>query len=173
MRLMREFYKKYYWSIKKFITKKIDDQGIVEELSNDVIWAAWESRDKFLNNSNEFSWICGIAKHKIVDYYRKKKIKTILFSVSPVFEEIADNALTPEKDCLKNELVAEVRRVLKDIKKDYKKILRLKYLKGMAIKEIAKMLGSSEKSIESKLGRARLNFREVWSYDRKKNKENI
>ena len=168
---MKDFYNKYFWGVKKFIGKKIDDQGVVEELSNDVILAAWDAKEKFMNNSNEFSWICGIAKHKIIDYYRKKKLKTILFSVSPIFEEIADNALTPEKDCLKNELISEVKKVLKDIKKDYKKILRLKYLKGLAIKEIAQLLNSSEKSVESKLCRARLSFREVWSYDKKENKK--
>lgn len=160
---MNSFYKKYYPGIRAFVAKKIDDEQIVEEIVQDVLLAAWESRGVFLGNCREFSWICGIAKHKVVDYFRKKKIKTILFSVSPIFEEIADEALTPEKDCLKNELIAEVRKSLKRIKKNYKQILTLKYFKGLAVDEIAKLSGKSNKSVESMLGRARMAFREIWN----------
>jgi RNA polymerase sigma-70 factor, ECF subfamily len=160
---MREFYSKYYWGIKKFVSKKIDDEDVVEEITSDVIWAAWEAQENFKHESNEFSWICGIAKHKIVDYFRKKKLKTVLFSVSPIFEEIADEALTPEKDCLKNELIEEVRKSLKSLKDNYKNILTLKYLKGLAVNEIAAQSGKSHKSIESMLGRARLALREIWN----------
>lgn len=162
---MQGFYKKYYFGVKGFVTKKIEDEGVVEELCQDILLAAWESRENFSNKSQEFSWICGIAKHKIVDYFRKKKLKTILFSVSPIFEEIADEALGPEKDCLKNELKKEINKVFVRIKRDYKKILKLKYLEGMAIREIALIFGKSEKSIESKLGRARLAFRQVWKHE--------
>jgi len=160
---MKDFYSKYYWGIKKFVSKKIDDDDIVEEIASDVILAAWESQENFKHESNEFSWICGIAKHKIIDYYRKKKLKTVLFSVSPIFEEIADEALTPEKDCLKNELIEEVRKSLKSLKDNYKNILTLKYLKGLAVNEIATQSGKSSKSIESMLGRARLALREIWN----------
>jgi DNA-directed RNA polymerase specialized sigma24 family protein len=68
----------YYLGIKAFIARKIDDEGVIEEITNDVMWAAIKSRQTFAGKSAEFSWICGIAKHKIVDYYRKKKLKTIL-----------------------------------------------------------------------------------------------
>jgi len=61
----------YYTGIKAFISRKIDDEGTVEELTNDVMWAAIKSRDSFTNKSAEFSWICGIAKHKVIDYYRR------------------------------------------------------------------------------------------------------
>lgn len=160
---MRGFYKKYYSGVRAFVAKKIDDEQVIEEIVHDVLLASWESKENFSGNCRKFSWICGIAKHKIVDYFRKKKIKTILFSVSPFFEEIADEALTPEKDCLKNELIAEVRKSLKRLRKNYKNILTLKYLKGLAVDEIAKISGKSNKSVESMLGRARMAFREIWN----------
>ncbi|HPT66043.1 MAG TPA: sigma-70 family RNA polymerase sigma factor [Candidatus Woesebacteria bacterium] len=166
---MDGFYKKYYLGIRKFVSQKIDDEGIVDELTNDIMMAAMMCRSNFNGKCNEFSWICSIAKHKIVDYYRKKKIKTILFSVSPSFEEIADKALTPERDALKNELKEEIIKTLKELGKGYKEILRLKYIEGMKISEIAKNLKLTIKAVESKLIRAKKKFREVWIYDQKKN----
>jgi len=166
---MDDFYKKYYLGVKKFVSQKIDDEGVVEELTNDIMMAAMTCQSNFNGKCNEFSWICSIAKHKIIDYYRKKKLKTILFSISDEFEEIADKALTPERDVLKNELKEEIKKTFEELGKGYKDILRLKYIEGWKISEISKNLKITVKAVESKLIRAKKRFREAWAYDKKKN----
>jgi RNA polymerase sigma factor (sigma-70 family) len=166
---MRDFYEKYYYGVKGFVSKKIDDEGVVEELTNDILWAAFESLPTFNHKCSEFSFICSIAKHKIIDYYRKKKIKTILFSTNPLFEEIADKALTPERDVLKNELKEEIGETLAELREGYQKILRLKYVEGLKITKIAELTNLSVKAVESRLIRAKKQFQLLWSYDRKKN----
>ncbi len=157
----------YQSGIKAFIARKIDDEGTVEELTNDVMWAAIKSRDNFANKSAEFSWICGIAKHKVIDYYRKKKLKTILFSISPRFEEIADEALSPERDVLKNELKDEIKAAFNEISEGYANILRLKYVQGLKTNTIAKLMNITIKAVEGQLKRAKIKFQKNWSYDRK------
>ena len=166
---MEDFYKQYYLGVRKFVSQKIDDDGVVDELTNDIMLAAMMCRENFNGKCNEFSWICSIAKHKIIDYYRKKKIKTILFSISEEFEEIADKALTPERDVLKNELKEEIKKTFEEIGKGYKDILRLKYIEGMKVGDIAKNLKMTMKAAESKLIRAKKKFKEAWVYDQKKN----
>lgn len=166
---MEDCYKKYYFGLRKFISQKINDEGVVEELINDVMLAVMNSEKKYEKRCSQFSWICSIAKHKIIDYYRKKKIKTILFSVSPIFEEIADKALTPERDVLKNELKDEIKKTLSELKAGYKNLLRLKYIEGKKVTEIAKETKLTVKAVESRLIRAKKQFREVWIYDKKKN----
>ncbi len=166
---MESFYNKYYKGVAGFVRKRIDDEWVVEELTNDILMAGYKSLPTFREKGSEFSWLCGIAKHKIVDYYRKKKIRTILFSSSPLFEEIADEALSPERDCLKNELKKEIEETFRDVGEGYKKILRLKYIDGLKVKQIAKLLECSVKAAESKLSRAKQSFRLVWNCNAKKN----
>ena len=166
---MEDCYKKYYFGLKKFISQKIDDEGVVEELVNDVMLAVINSEKNYQQKCSQFSWICSIAKHKIIDYYRKKKIKTILFSVNPIFEEIADKALTPERDVLKNELKDEIKKTLCELKAGYKNLLRLKYIEGKKVAEIAKDSNLTVKAVESRLIRAKKQFKEAWVYDEKKN----
>lgn len=168
---MEDFYQKYYKSVRSFVSKKIDDENVVEEMTNDVLLAAYNSMNKFNGKCAEFSFICSIAKHKIIDYYRKKKIKTILFSTNPMFEEIADQALNPERDVLKNELKEEIKKTLNEIKAGYKNLLRLKYVEGLKTNKIAQMLKISTKAVESRLHRAKKEFKQEWNYDRKKAKE--
>lgn len=165
---MEDLYKKYYFGLKKFISQKIDDEGVVEELINDVMLAAMNSEKNYQHKCCQFSWICSIAKHKIIDYYRKKKIKTILFSVSPIFEEIADRALTPERDVLKNELKDEIKKTFCELKKGYRNLLRLKYIEGKKVAEIARESKLTIKAVESRLIRAKKQFKEAWVYDQKK-----
>ncbi len=170
---MEDLYYKYHKSIRAFIGKKIDDEGVVEELVNDTLLAAINSYPSFNGRSSEFSWVCSIAKHKVIDYYRKKRIKTVLFSVSPMFEEIADAALTPERDVLKNELKEEIRKTLGELNEGSMELLRLKYVDGRRIKEIATMLKLSVKAVESRLIRAKHKFCEAWVYDQKKSEKHF
>lgn len=161
----------YYVGVKSFIARKIEDWGTVEELTNDVMWAAIKSRGDFANKSAEFSWICGIAKHKVIDYYRKKKLKTVLFSISSKFEEIADSALSPERDVLKNELKEEIKATMAEISEGYANLLRLKYVQGLQTSVIASLLNTTIKAVEGRLKRAKIKFCENWTYDRKTNKQ--
>lgn len=168
---MEELVEKYQKSVAGFVRQKISDEGVVEELTQDILLAAYKAQANFSGKSNEFSFICGIAKHKIVDYYRKKKLKTVLFSINPMFEEIASEALTPERDVLKEELKAEIKKTMSELKEDSQKILRLKYVEDWKSSQIAKMMKISVKAVESRLIRARRQFQNLWIYDKKKSKE--
>ena len=168
---MRDFYQKYYRSVKGFVGKRIDDEGAVDELTNDILLAAYQSLPNFNQKCSEFSYICSIGKHKIIDYYRKKKLKTILFSTNPLFEEIADKAIGPERDALKNELIEEIEATFFEIKAGYRKLLRLKYIEGWKVKSIARLTNLSVKAVESRLMRAKKQFQLLWNYDQKKAEE--
>ena len=168
---MEELVNKYQKSLMAFIRKKIGDEDVVEELTQDILMAAYRALPTFSGKSSEFSFICGIAKHKITDYYRKKKLKTVLFSVNPIIEEIAEDAITPERDVLKNELKDEIKKTMAELREDYEKILRLKYIDNWKSSQIAGLMKISVKAVESRLIRARKKFRSLWIYDKEKNKE--
>lgn len=168
---MRMLVEKYQKSIAGFVRQKISDEDVVEELTQDILLAAYNAMPNFNGKCSEFSFICGIAKHKITDYYRKKKLKTILFSVNPKFEELAEDALTPERDVLKEELKTEIVKTIKELRADYAKILRLKYVEDWKSSQIAAVMKLSIKAVESRLIRAKKQFQYLWNYDKKTNKE--
>lgn len=164
---MKDFYSKYYQSVKTYIGRKVDDEGVVEELANDVLLAAFRALPTFNHKCSEFSFVCSIANHRIIDYYRKKKLKTVLFSSNPVFEEIADRAIGPERDALKNELKEEIKKTFDEISEGSRKLLRLKYISGLRSNKIAQLLNISVKALESRLFRARKEFVNRFQYDKK------
>lgn len=160
-----QVYRQYGEQLKRFIRQRVDDEADIAEIFQETMLAAWESRARFQHQSSFFTWLCGIAKHEIADFYRKKKIKTILFSRFPWLESLASQALGPEQALLKKELSAKVWRVMSRLSEGYQQVLRLKYYHGLSVAEIAQQLNETVKAVESRLFRARKAFAEVFLAD--------
>jgi len=148
--------------LRSYLAKRVNDPDEAEEIFADVLVAANDSWPLFRGESSFFTWLCSIANHVLVDYYRKKKIKTLLFSHFPFLEEIAAEALTPDDKLGKEELRKEVKKVLGILSEGSAEVLRLKYIDGLTVRQIAKKLKASFKSVESKLSRARESFKKKW-----------
>ena len=159
-------YQQYQKRLKNYITGRIDDPRDTEEILQDTFISTINSLPNFNFKSSLSSYLCAIARHEIADFYRKKKIKTVLFSRFPFLEVVADKALTPEEKALKQELRDEIKLVLARLSPKYRKILRLKYYYHYPVKEIAQIFKSTPKAIESVLTRARKRFRKNWLLSR-------
>ena len=100
-----------------------------------------------------------IAKHELVDYYRRRKIKTFVFSHFPFLKNIVDKALGPELALEEREAKEKILLTFEKISEGYVEILRLKYMDGLSMREIAERLKITVKAVESRLARARKAFR--------------
>jgi len=161
-RALERFYKRYFPKVADFVFAKIDNPLDAQEIIQDVFISALDTLPLFSFKSSLSTWLYAIAKHEVVDYYRKKKIKTILFSRLPFLETLASKALGPEEELIEKEIRAQITRVFSKLSEGYRQILRLKYMKGLSVAQVAEILKISVKAAESRLTRARLAFREVW-----------
>jgi len=148
--------------LKNYIDQRVGNPHEAEEILGETLVSVTESLPTFSGKSCFFTWLCGIANHEIADFYRKKKIKTFLFSRFPFLETLVSEALGPEEELLRQELRKEVKQVLGSLSEGYSQILRLKYYQGLSMKEIAKKLGMTVKAVESRLSRARAAFKQEW-----------
>lgn len=146
----------------RLIFRKIDNPCDAEEVLQDTLISILDSLPLFSGKSSFLAWSLSITKHEIIDYYRKKKIKAILFSHLPFLEDLASSALGPQELLLKKELTEEIKKVLGKVSEGYRKILRLKYIEGCSVAEIARQMELSPKAIESRLTRAREAFKLAW-----------
>lgn len=77
---LRSFYKANKEKIYLFIFSKISNRKDVEEVFSDTFLASIEALRDFTFSCSLSTFLYGIARHKIIDYYRKQKIEEILFS---------------------------------------------------------------------------------------------
>lgn len=148
--------------LKKYLFTKLQNKDDTEEILQETLISVTQSLSTFKGKSSFFTWVCGIANHEVADYYRKKKIKTFLFSHFPFLENLVSEALGPEEKLLKDELRKEVKETLARLSEGYSLILRLKYYNGLSMTEIAQKLHLTVKAVESRLSRAREAFRLEW-----------
>lgn len=157
-RALLVFYRRYAPKLSRFIAGKIANPADAEEVLQDTLFAFLEATRDFQGKSTIQTFLFSICQHKVIDYYRRKKLKHAVFSQMPQLEAIISPLIGPE-DQLDVTLVREkIHAVLGRLLPRHRQILMLKYLDGLSVSEIAKRLTMTFKSVESQLFRARKAF---------------
>jgi RNA polymerase sigma-70 factor (ECF subfamily) len=156
-------YKKYHLSLFQFINRQIRDVSVAEELVQDAFLGCIEGIRESREIQSFSAYIYTIARHKTIDYIRRKKIKKILLSALP--ESIVNGcaALFFNEKVQKDEIMDIVERVFKILPHEYALIIRLKYIDGFTVRKIADKLAITIKGAESKLFRARKEFSKLYT----------
>lgn len=157
-RALRLFYRYYQPSLFTYIKRKIDNLADAEEILQDTFLATIEALRDFSFKSSLFTFICSIANHKVIDFYRRKKIKNIFFSHLPDAEAILASLVGPENEFDDELLRQKIKETFASLTPKYSLILKLKYIHGYSVVEIARKMSISFKSAESQLFRARRAF---------------
>lgn len=147
----------------KFIAARVGDSADAEDIVQETLISVYDSLPLFQGKSAFLTWAYGIAKHELADFYRKKKIKQIVFSRLPFLENLVSQALGPELAYQELETKRKIVATFKHLSEGYSRILRLKYIDGQSMKQIGRELGLTVKAVESRLTRARLAFQKVYA----------
>lgn len=136
-----------------------DAQDVLQE----TLIGALRSIGSYRGDSPLFTWLCGVAWNKAQDCrrdwqrYRGMQAKAARLAERPVPEREGESVVEAEAER------ARVWAVLAQLPEHYRRVLVLMYVRRMQMREIARVLGESPKTVESRLTRAREAFRVVWS----------
>ncbi len=136
---------------------------LVEDLMQEVFLAAWRNLGQYRGASSLRSWLLGIARHKVEDYYRNRLREPEAFDVMEGRAQL-EPALMPQWDqFLDHErLEKKTRQVLESLPESYNIVLLWRYWEKRTVHEIAVQTGKTEKAIERLLARAREQFKRRW-----------
>lgn len=70
---------------------RLRDSAQAEDLVQETLLAAWQARQRFSGRSTERTWLIGILKNKLVDYFRKHRREQPLGDLADTDAEV--NAL--------------------------------------------------------------------------------
>ena len=151
-RAFRDFYKRTRKKISRYVFSKVGSRTDSEEIVQDTYLSFLDSLPLFSRKSLLTTFLFGIARHEVADYWRrsyaKRAIKTVPFVSQVYTEKLYSATVTAE----------EIDRVYSKLLLEEVIILRLKYEEEMSVKEIARKLEISVKAAESRLFRARKSF---------------
>jgi RNA polymerase sigma-70 factor, ECF subfamily len=69
---------------------RLRNKQVAEEVVQETFLAALQARDKFAGQSSERTWLIGILKHKVIDYFRKTSREVPLEESSSAGSESED-----------------------------------------------------------------------------------
>lgn len=162
-----------------FAFSRVRDEFLAEDLVQDTLLAAIESKNAFQSKSSEKTWLCGILKHKIVDYYRRSSREVELTdeeadmsSYDYLFREegtwkghwtAAARPIVweenPEKVLEHTEFRGILTHCLGELPERVANCFTLREMDGFDAAEICKILGISPNNFWVMMHRARLHLR--------------
>jgi len=159
------FYKTYSSRITHFVQRKLPREEDAQEIVNDIFLEAIDNLPKLQKHEHLNAWLYSIARNKIADYYRKRKVKSVLFSQMPFLEIIEKELHQPEFELEKNRIRSKIETTLHNLSKKYRNIILMHYEENMPIKKVSEKLKISFQATQSLLFRARQAFKKT--YERK------
>jgi len=157
------FYRRYTPQLSTFINHKVGNPHDAEEILQDTLFAFLEAIRDFHGSSSISTFLFSICRHKIIDWYRRRKIRQVVFSQAPGLESLVSPMLNPEEEFNSVLLKEKIKRALSAILPRYRTLLVLKYMDNMTVSDIAQKLVLTVKGTESQLFRARKAFVETFT----------
>lgn len=138
-------YDHYITPIYRFVLFKVSKKEEAEDLTHDVFLSAWQNLRGYKPQGFPFSsWLYQIARNKVIDFYRTKKVDTRLDDL----EEDALKVVAVADENLEKLMDLETVQVLiKQLRPDQQDVLIMKFIEDLSHSEIAAVLGKSEGAV--------------------------
>ena len=159
-----QFFALYFPKLMRFCARRVDDADAVEDIVQETLIKAVRSLHTYRGEALLFSWLCMICRHEIASWYKRHgrvQHKHISLDDDPQVLAALESLSLEMHGSLSEELAITdlVQLTLDYLPDKYAKVLRLKYLQGLSVKEIAQELGIGKLAVQSVLARARTAFR--------------
>jgi len=142
----------------------VRDEELAADLVQDTFLSALKAREGFRGGSTLRTWLTGILKHKIIDYYRRNKVEVLETDLAPdVPEGLLQHApsLSPAWDESPSSLVENrefwgvLSGCLSTLPEAQRRAFSMREFDGLTSDEIRKVLGVTPTNLWVMLHRAR------------------
>jgi RNA polymerase sigma-70 factor (ECF subfamily) len=157
----RLIFERYYKRILSFVRRRVNDEGLAEEIATDVFFEVWRNAAAYRGESPVSTWIFGIANLKALSarrYHAQPRRASVRVIEDEMLARFADPADAGETIEARQEL-ARLMRAIERLPKGQRDVLRLAFLEGRSYPEIAAALDISEANVKTRVNRARSRLR--------------
>ena len=160
----------------RYALARVRKPEVAQDLVQDTLLAAMRARDRFAGQSSIRSWLCGILKHKLCDYYRKLGRETSFTDLEFLADECADRFVKegfwvhmngpkewrPEPDAVmhRDDFWQTMKDCLSKLPERVATVFMMREMDEVESKEICAILAISENNLWVMLHRARMALRE-------------
>ncbi len=161
-------YNKLSDSVFRYCIFRISDRDVALDITQDAFTKYWDALSSGQDVKNDKALIFTITRNLIIDYYRKKKSVSLeSLTETEDGENFEDFVL--EADDKKNDIEMETEgrfliNKIQELPKSYQQIIYLRYVEGMSLDEIAKILGISINATSVRIHRGIEELKKITGY---------
>jgi RNA polymerase sigma-70 factor, ECF subfamily len=150
-----ELYRSSAADVYAYVATLLGDRGAAEDVVALAFERAWRKRRSFdARRGSERAWLFGIARNAALDEVRARRRRGATLAIDPVDEAVEDD---PEALVRR----ATVRAALAALEPRDRELVALKFHGGLSNGELARVLGTSESNVGTRLHRAVTKLREA------------
>lgn len=139
-----------------YIIVRIQDQDLANDVFQDTFVKVIQTlkKGKYNEEGKFLNWTMRIAHNLIIDHFRRNKRMP---TISPteefdIFDVISSDELNVEDRIVKNQIEADLVRLIEELPADQREVLKLRHYSELSFKDIAEQ---TDVSINTALGRMR------------------
>jgi RNA polymerase sigma-70 factor (ECF subfamily) len=133
--------------------------AVAEDLTQETFLAAVAELKRGGRVAAPLAWIFGIARHKLMDHYRRQERTSRALSLAWEADELEEELVVPDDSEAREQAIA----ALASVAAPQRAALVLCYVDGFSVPEAAKLLGKSVEAVESLLARGRQSFKRAYT----------
>ena len=154
-----EIYDLFFEKIYRFIFFRVGHKEVAEDLTEDVFIKAFKSLGSLTKENSFESWLYQIARNKIIDYYRSKKVVVALEEVENTLEYETNVVDIVDLEAQQKTFI----KLLKELSPEQQSVIKMKFLEGLENDEIAGIMNKNEGAIRVIQHRAIAKLKELIS----------
>jgi RNA polymerase sigma-70 factor, ECF subfamily len=135
-----------------YLLSRCGQRSLAEDLTAETFLAAVDTARR--NEPVSVPWLIGVARHKLADHWRRQAREERSLALVPAEPE------PPWEDCVLDAVTA--RAALARLGPHHRLALTLRYLDGLPVPEVARLLDRTLHATEALLVRARAAFRRAY-----------
>jgi RNA polymerase sigma-70 factor (ECF subfamily) len=152
------FYDRALPEVYGYLSARCGAVAVAQDLTAETFLAAVDAARRTDARPLTVPWIIGVARHKLVDHWRReardeRRLRVLAGTEAPVedpWEAQLDSATTQE--------------ALRRLAPQYRAALSLRYLDDLPVADVAVLLGRTYQATEALLVRARISFRQAYEH---------
>jgi RNA polymerase sigma-70 factor (ECF subfamily) len=155
-RALERLYASYGPGLLVYLSGRLDDPHLAEEVLQDVMLAVWRAAPRFRYQSKLRTWLFAIARNRAINAYQRKRAPDHL----PIerANRLSDSEMRPLD--ARQEKRSTLLEALQNLPRQQRETLELVFMHNFSIQETAMILDVAPGTVKSRLHRAKTALRQ-------------
>jgi len=145
-------YSRHSAGVYRFALRFVADEGIAEDVMNEVFFDVWRKAKSFEGRSQVSTWLLGVARNKALQITRRRRPEHLNDEACEAIEDAADD---PERAIQRKQNGSILFECLKNLSPVHREIINLIYYHGKSIDEAAQTIRVPRNTVKTRIFYAR------------------